>query len=226
MQKTSPTRDASGRPMSPSGKIRLLIVDDHPVLRAGLSNLLALEPDIAVVGEADGGEAAVAMWAKVRPHVGLVDLCMESVDGIETTRRIRREHPQARIVMLTSSESADDAARALATGVAAYVTKTVNHEAIVATIREVHAGSENIRKGVRAVTRVADSLLSPREMDVLIQLRKGSTNAEIGAALGISERTVKWHVKAMLAKLHTSDRAGLVARGFDLGLLKATRPAD
>lgn len=207
-------------------KIRLLLVDDHPVLRAGLSNLLALEPDIEVVGEADGGLAALAMWRRVKPHVGLIDLSMEGVDGIETTRLIRKEVPNARIVMLTSSESADDAARALAGGVAAYVTKTVDHEEIVATIREVHAGATNLRKGVRGPARSAEGILSPREMDVLVQLRKGSTNAEIGAALGISERTVKWHVKAMLAKLHTSDRAGLVARGFDLGLLKATRPAD
>jgi DNA-binding NarL/FixJ family response regulator len=162
----------------------------------------------------------------VKPHVGLIDLSMEGVDGIETTRLIRKETPEARIVMLTSSESADDAARALAGGVAAYVTKTVDHEEIVAAIREVHAGATNLRKGVRAAARSAEGILSPREMDVLVQLRKGSTNAEIGAALGISERTVKWHVKAMLAKLHTSDRAGLVARGFDLGLLKATRPAD
>lgn len=207
-------------------KIRLLLVDDHPVLRAGLSNLLGLEPDIEVVGEADGGTAAIAMWRRVKPHVGLVDLSMEGVDGIEATRLIRKEAPDARIVMLTSSESADDAARALAGGVAAYVTKTVDHEEIVATIREVHAGATNLRKGVRGPARSAEGILSPREMDVLVQLRKGSTNAEIGAALGISERTVKWHVKAMLAKLHTSDRAGLVARGFDLGLLKATRPAD
>ncbi len=221
-----PTRAANGSSMAPNGTIRLLLVDDHPVLRAGLSNLLALEPDITVAGEADGGETAVAMWNTVKPHVGLVDLCMEGVDGIEVTRRIRREHPQARIVMLTSSESAEDAARALAAGVAAYVTKTVDHEEIVATIREVHAGATNLRKGVRGPARSAEGILSPREMDVLVQLRKGSTNAEIGAALGISERTVKWHVKAMLAKLHTSDRAGLVARGFDLGLLKATRPAD
>jgi two-component system, NarL family, response regulator len=207
-------------------KIRLLLVDDHPVLRAGLSNLLGLEPDIEVVGEADGGAAAIAMWSRVKPHVGLVDLSMEGVDGIETTRLIHKEAPQAKIVMLTSSESADDAARALAAGVAAYVTKTVDHEEIVATIREVHAGASNLRKGVRGAARSPDGMLSPREMDVLVQLRKGSTNAEIGAALGISERTVKWHVKAMLAKLHTSDRAGLVARGFDLGLLKATRPTD
>lgn len=207
-------------------KIRLLLVDDHPVLRAGLANLLALEPDIEVVGEADGGAAAIAMWRQVKPHVGLVDLSMEGVDGIETTRLIHKEAPQAKIVMLTSSESADDATRALAGGVAAYVTKTVDHEEIVATIREVHAGASNLRKGVRGAARSTDGMLSPREMDVLVQLRKGSTNAEIGVALGISERTVKWHVKAMLAKLHTSDRAGLVARGFDLGLLKATRPTD
>jgi DNA-binding NarL/FixJ family response regulator len=212
--------------MAASGKIRLLLADDHPVLRAGLSNLLALEPDITVVGEADGGQAAVKMWPKVRPHVGLIDLCMDGIDGIEATRLIRQESPQARIVMLTSSESADDAARALAAGVAAYVTKTVDHEEIVATIREVHGGATKLQKGVRPAARVTQALLSPREMDVLWQLRKGSTNAEIGAALGISERTVKWHVKAMLAKLHASDRAGLVARGFDLGLLKATRPPE
>lgn len=209
--------------METPSPIRLLVVDDHPVLRAGLANLLGQEPDIVVVGEADCGEMAITMWRTCRPHVGLIDLRMEGVDGVETIRRIRGHTPQARLVMLTSSDASTDAELALSAGAAAYVSKTVETEQIAATIRAVHAGSEGIRRGVRELAETATpGILSPREMQVLGYLRTGSTNAEIARALGIAERTVKWHVKAVLTKLHASDRAGAVARGFDLGLLRAT----
>lgn len=206
-------------------KIRLLLVDDHPVLRAGLASLLAVERDLVVVGQADGGRAAVEAWPQARPDVALVDLFMEGLDGVETLRRIRAIAPTARVIVLSSSNAREDAALAMAAGACAFVSKTVGPEEILATIRDVHAGAKGVQRGVRAdPLRPAGELLSPREMQALGHLRNGSTYAEIARAMKISERTAKWHVTAILAKLNVHDRAAAVARAFDLGLLKVTRP--
>ena len=211
--------------MAERPKIRLLIVDDHPVLRAGLGSLLAIERDLVVVGQADNGEAAVAHWPTVRPDIALVDLFMEGIDGVETIRRIRQVDPKARVIVLSSSDAEEDAGLVMAAGARGFVSKTVGHEQIVAAIREVHAGATGVQRGVRADPRGPRSeLLSPREMEALGHLRQGSTYAEIARAMGISERTAKWHVAAILTKLNVHDRAAAVARAFDLGLLKAARP--
>ncbi|MFM9026320.1 MAG: response regulator [Planctomycetaceae bacterium] len=201
-------------------RIRVLLIDDHAVLRAGLANLLTLERDLVVVGEADNGEAGVQLLPRCRPHVAIVDVSMAGIDGIETSRRIRRLAPEVKILMLTSSESAADAARAIEAGASAYLTKRVAHEEIVTVIRRVHAGQKSIQIGVQpAASPPRPELLSQRELEVLRQMRLGITNLQIGRRLGIAERTVKAHVTAILTKLNTSDRAGAVARGFDLGLL-------
>jgi len=143
------------------------------------------------------------------------------MDGVETSRRIRRLAPDVRILMLTSSESAADAARSIEAGASAYLTKRVAHDEIVSVIRKVHAGHKSIQIGVRpAASPPRPELLSLRELEVLRLMRQGTTNLEIGRQLGIAERTVKSHVTAILIKLNASDRAGAVARGFDLGLLK------
>ena len=202
-------------------RIRVLLIDDHAVLRAGLANLLALERDLVVVGEADNGEAGVKLLPRCRPHVAIVDVSMAGIDGVETSKRIRRLAPEVKILMLTSSESAADAARSIDAGASAYLTKRVAHEEIVAVIRRVHAGQKSIQIGVQpASPPPRPELLSLRELDVLRLMRLGITNIEIGRRLGIAERTVKSHVTAILSKLDASDRAGAVARGFDLGLLK------
>ena len=202
-------------------RIRILLIDDHAVLRAGLANLLALERDLVVVGEADNGEAGVRLVSQCRPHVAIVDVSMTGIDGVETSKRIRRIAPEVRVLMLTSSESAADAARSIDAGASAYLTKRLAHEEIVAVIRRVHAGHKSIQMGVRpAVAAPRPELLSARELEVLRLMRLGNSNLEIGRKLGIAERTVKSHVTAMLAKLNAQDRAGAVARGFDLGLLQ------
>lgn len=201
-------------------RIRILLIDDHAVLRAGLANLLALERDLVVVGEADNGEAGLSLLQRCRPHVAIVDISMTGMDGVETAKRIRRLTPDVRILILTSSESAADAARAIDSGASAYLTKHVAHEEIVAVIRKVHAGQKAIQIGVVPAPRPPrPELLSVRELEVLRLMRLGITNLGIGRKLGIAERTVKAHVTAILAKLNASDRAGAVARGFDLGLL-------
>lgn len=213
--------------MQPSSEIRLLLVDDHPVLRAGLASVLAAEPGLVVVEQADSGRAAIDAWVRCRPDVTLVDLFMEGIDGIETTRLIREVHPDARILILSSSELPEDSALALKAGASGFVSKTVGHDVIVDAIREVHAGGVGIERGVRLRPgRSRAEMLSPREMEALGHLRKGSTYGEIAHAMNISERTAKWHVTAILSKLHVHDRAAAVARAFDLGLLKVSRPAE
>ena len=203
--------------------IRLLLVDDHPVLRAGLVALLKLEPDLLVVGQASTGAAAVQMWRRCRPDVCLLDLFMPDMDGLETLRRILEAQPEARVVILTSSEAPADADRALAAGAAGYVTKSLEHEAILAAIRAVHRGGRDIRKGVlEQAGRGRAGLLSPRELEVLQLLRAGSSTREIARKLGITSRTVGFHVATILEKLDVADRVGAVAKAFDLGLLQPT----
>lgn len=203
-------------------RIRLLLVDDHPVLRAGLANLLRLEPDLEVVGEAGNGDAAVRMWAQCRPDVCLLDLSMPGMDGIETIRRIREAAPAASIVVLTSSESGDHADQATKAGAGAFLTKHVPYGEIVATVRRVHKGEKGIRMGVAppvAHRPGATQLLSTRELDVLRLIRGGKSTTEISRALGIVERTVKFHITSILDKLGVSDRTGAVIKGFELGIL-------
>jgi DNA-binding NarL/FixJ family response regulator len=213
------------RPATPP--IRLLLVDDHPVMRAGLANLLTMSGDFTVVGQADDGPTALRLWATLRPDVCLLDVSMSGMDGIETLRRLRDLDPAARVLMLTSSEAAEDLHCALGAGAAGYVTKTVRHDELTAAIRGVHQGNRMIGSAVErfAGGRPAGGLLSPRELEVLGFLRHGHTNAEIGRLMGISERTARAHVAAIMEALDAPDRAGAVAKGFDLGLLKVGSPA-
>lgn len=209
--------------MSTSTPIRLLLVDDHAVLRAGLANVLNFEPGLRVVAEADDGETAIDLWRKHQPDVMLLDLSMAGIDGIETLQRLRREFPEARVLMLTSSEAPEDVRHALAAGAGGYVTKTVRRAELVAAIREVHAGRQMIGQAMAGLMAVESEggTISRRELEVLGLVRQGFTNAEIGRLLGISERTAKAHVIALLARLQAADRAEAVARGFERGLLKA-----
>jgi DNA-binding NarL/FixJ family response regulator len=205
--------------------IRLLLVDDHPVMRAGLANLLGMTRDFTVVGEADDGVTALRLWREIQPDVCLLDVSMEGVDGIETLRRLRAIDPEARVLMLTSSEAAEDVQFALQAGAAGYLTKNSRHDELAAAIRDVHAGAQVVGKNAAryvAESRQRGSLLSPRELEVLGLLRHGYTNAEIGRLIGISERTARAHVASLMDALGAPDRAGAVARGFDLGLLKAS----
>jgi len=208
--------------VSHSPAIRLILVDDHAVLRAGLANVLNFEAGLKVVAEADDGETALDLWRTHRPDVMLLDLSMPGIDGIETVLRLRREFPDARVLMLTSSEAPEDVRHALAAGACGYVTKTVRRAELVAAIREVHAGRQVIGRSVAEQIAAAQETgtISRRELEVLGLVRQGFTNPEIGRLLGISERTAKAHVIALLAKLQAADRAEAVARGFERGLLK------
>lgn len=202
--------------------IHLLLVDDHPVLRAGLANVLNCEPDFSVIAEADDGPGAIAAWRQHQPDIMLLDLSMPGMDGIETLEKLRAEFPKARVLILTSSEAPEDVRHALDAGADGYVTKNVRRAELVAAIRRVVAGERTI--GETAARQMAASeengQISRRELEVLSLVRQGFTNGEIGRLLDISERTAKAHVAALLVKLQAADRAEAVARGFERGLLK------
>jgi DNA-binding NarL/FixJ family response regulator len=203
----------------------VMVVDDHPVIRQGLARLLAMEEDLAVVAEVASGKQAVAEWPACRPDVGLIDLIMPVMDGVETAKKIQRIDPEARIVMLSSSENGVDAVRAERAGVGGYVTKQCDAREIAAAIREVYAGRTQVRRGrLLGPDREVSKLLTARERDVLMLLRHGLSNVEIGRRLAISDLTVKTHLRGLMTKLGVTDRTAVVARAFDLGLLRVGQP--
>lgn len=203
-------------------QVRILLVDDHPTLRAGLANVLSSERDFVVVAEADDGVAALALWREHRPDVTLLDINLPGMDGIEVLEQLHAECPDAKVLMLTSSEAAEDVKFALRAGALGYVTKGVRRPELVAAIRTVYRGERAISDAIarELATLDEDSTISRREIEVLGLLRQGFTNGEIGRLLEITERTAKAHVAALLVKLDAADRAEAVARGFERGLLK------
>lgn len=210
--------------MNHPSRIRLLIVDDHPVFREGLAHTLADEPDLVVVEQAGDGAAAVAAWQRHRPDVTLMDVSMFGVDGIEGVRRLVKVEPSARILMLTSSEDQADVLAALEAGAAGYITKTVRFDELLAAIREVHAGGRPLGEDVARRLAAAEKgrPLSAREREVLGLLRDGLSHQEIARRLEISERTSRAHVAAIKMKLDAATTAQCVARGFERGLLRTS----
>lgn len=212
--------------------IGILIVDDHPMFRAGLANMLAAERDLRVIGSVASTEAAIAFWQERQPDVVLLDLNMPGTSGFEALRRLMSLSPVARVLVLTSSDSSEDAGHAARAGARGFVTKIADREEIVAAIRTVHGGGTCFpgtpvgRRGVRPSPAggPTPASLSAREVEVLSFLRHGYSNAAIGRELGIKERTAKAYVAALLEKLNAADRAEAVARGFDLGILKVAPP--
>jgi DNA-binding NarL/FixJ family response regulator len=202
--------------------IRLILVDDHAVLRAGLANLLNFESDLTIVAEAGDGNSALKLWRKHRPDIMLLDLSLNGMGGIETLRLLRTEFPEARVLMLTSSETQEDVRQSMKAGACGYITKTVLRGELVESIRAVHAGGQAFGQHLVRLLSADNqrSCLSPRELEVLGLVRQGFTNSDIGRVLTISDHTAKAHVASLLSKLEAADRAEAVARGFELGLLK------
>ncbi|MES2569921.1 MAG: response regulator transcription factor [Verrucomicrobiota bacterium] len=207
--------------MSPPNPIRLLLVDDHYFVRMGIAAVLGIETDMVVTGEAEDSEGALLQYKACHPDVTLLDLRMPGIGGLETLRLIRKWHPGARVIVLTTSGLEEDVFQALEAGAAGYLLKTAKRAEVAAAIRCVHSGGLAIPQNI--VERLADrrhrKALSHRELEVLTLLRRGLSNKEIGVALGVSEHTGKAHVKAILAKLSAADRAEAVAISFRLGLL-------
>lgn len=202
--------------------IRLLLVDDHAVMRAGLANMLNANPNFRVIADADDGKAALVLFRQHKPDVTLLDVMMPGLNGIECLRRLLDEFPDARVLMLSSSDADEDIAQALEAGACGYVTKTALPAELISAIQAAHAGESTLSPEVRRrlAERSTTQKLSGREIEVLHLMRKGLSNPQIGQWLGITARTAKAHVAAILQKLEVSDRTEAVARGFERGFLK------
>jgi two-component system, NarL family, response regulator len=201
--------------MTEPRKIRVLVVDDHPLMRLGLRTKIDAERDMEVVAEAADGPAAVQAHAAHRPDITLLDLRLPGMDGPETITVIRKTDPEAKIVILTTYDADEDVYRAVQAGARGYLLKGTFAEGILEAIRNVHAGRRLIAPEVasRLADRVASPSLTSREVGVLELVAKGMSNKEIGATLFVSEATIKFHLKNIYAKLGASDRteAALVA---------------
>jgi len=201
--------------------IRVMFVDDHPVLRAGLAAILGAQDDIEVVAEAGSGEEALILYRRYKPDVTLMDLRLPGMSGVETIAAIRKEDPAARILVLTSYDLEEDIFQALRAGAQAYLLKDMLRKELLQAIRRVHAGQRYLPQTVAA--RLAERLpkedLTPRETEVLTLIVKGLSNREIAGAIGATQGTVRIHVSHILGKLHVSDRTQAAVQAIQRGLV-------
>lgn len=202
--------------------IRVMIVDDHSMVRMGLAGLLAMEPDIQVVAEAEDLDQAVAAFSEHRPDVTLMDVRMPGGSGLEALERIRTIAPAARVVMLSTYDLEEPMIAAHNSGACGYLLKSVKFDELVAAIRRVRAGGICFPSALlnHIAARASRKPLTSREIETLDLLRRGFSNKEIAQVLAISENTAKFHVKAILVKLEVTDRAEAVAAAFQRGLLQ------
>ncbi|MDB6112691.1 MAG: Two component transcriptional regulator, LuxR family [Pedosphaera sp.] len=207
--------------MKKEGKIRILVADDHYVVRMGLIALVNTEPDMEVVAEAADGAQALELFAKHSPDLALMDLRMPVKSGIEATIEIRSCFPSACILMLTAFDGDEDIYKALQAGAQGYVLKSSSGEKLIPALRAVAAGQRWIPKDVagRLASRNSFEELTPREVQVLNELVKGLANKEIADVLNITEHTTKDHLKSILAKLRVADRTEAVTAALQRGII-------
>lgn len=205
-----------------SPPIRLLVVDDHFMVSLGLISALSREPDMEVVGEARSGHEALELFAKLRPDVTLMDGMLPDLHGVEVTRRIVARHPEARIIVVSINETAEDIHRALEAGAWGYLPKSSEKQAMVRAIRAVAAGERYLPADLasRLAERNLYVPLSERQIEVLRLVAQGRTNKEIADVLGIHELTIKSHLSQILAKLGAPDRTRAVTLALERGLLR------
>jgi two-component system NarL family response regulator len=201
--------------------IRVLVVEDHHVVRQGLVALLSVADGLEVVGQAADGVEAIAQFRKHQPAVTLIDLRLPRLSGVDVIERIRMESPGARFIVLTTYDGDEDIYRALQAGARSYLLKGMTSEELIAAIRAVHAGRQHIPPAVaqRLAERVGTEELTQREFDVLEQIVHGKSNKEIAAELLISEATVKTHINSLLSKLGVSDRTQAATAALQRGIV-------
>jgi DNA-binding NarL/FixJ family response regulator len=201
--------------------IRILAVDDHPLLRKGIAALVNVEPDMKLVAEASNGEEAVERFRLHRPDITLMDLQLPGLNGIDAIHRILNEFPDARIIVLTTYTGDAQVARALRAGARAYILKGHVHRELLETIHTVHAGRKRIPPdiAIELAEHATEEELSPREIEVLRLIGAGNSNREIADQLSIGEATVKSHVTNILSKLSANDRAHAVAIALKRGII-------
>ena len=202
--------------------IRILSVDDHPILREGVAALLASQPDMTLVGEASNGREAIEQFRLHRPDVTLMDLQMPQMNGIEAIQEIRKDFPDARIIVLTTYAGDAQAERAFKAGASGYLLKSALRKELIETIRTVHGGKKKIpvEIAVEMAEHHSDDSLTGREIEVLQQVAAGNANKIIAAHLDISEETVKAHVKNILSKLGANDRTHAVTMALKRGIIE------
>lgn len=203
-------------------RIRILIVDDHPVVRAGLSSMLATQPGIDVVGSASSGEEALEMVRRDMPDLLLLDLRMPGMSGIDTLLALKAMKASARVIILTSFEMDENIYRAVQAGALGYLLKDTSQSQMLEAINTVHSGRRYIPSQIaaRLAERMMRSNLTAREMEILEMLAKGLTNKQIGTALSISDNTVRNHVNSIMEKMEVSDRTEAVAVAIQQGILQ------
>jgi DNA-binding NarL/FixJ family response regulator len=208
--------------MNDTQTIKVLTVDDHPLMRAGISGEINAQPNMHVVAEATNGEEALALFRTHRPDVTLMDIRMPKTNGVEAIAMIRKEFPTARIIVLTTAAGDVLASHAFKAGAVGYLLKNMLRTELVDTIRLVHAGQRRIPAEVaqQIAEHAVDDEITPRELDVLRGVARGSSNKIIAADLNISEHTVKNHLKSILSKLDASDRTHAVMIALRRGFLE------
>jgi DNA-binding NarL/FixJ family response regulator len=207
--------------MKAAEKIRVLCVDDHPVVRDGIAAIINLQPDMMLAGAAGTAGEALKQFFELRPDVALVDLQLPDMNGFDLIRKIRDKSPNARIVVLSSHEGDVDIQRALEAGAQGYVVKGLVREELLQTIRAVHAGKRRLPAPVAQslAEHMAEEPISARELEVLSLMATGKRNKEIAGELSIAEDTVKMHVRNILSKLQVSDRTEAVTIALRRGII-------
>lgn len=201
--------------------IRVMLVDDHPAFRKGLAALIASEPDLEVVAQTADGNGAIELYREHRPDITLMDLRLPGMGGVEATIAIRKEFPDARVIVLTTFDMDEDIFRAMESGAKSYLLKDTPEDQLTATIRAVHAGEEKLSPelAARLAQRQKRPELSQREKEVLQLLVRGRSNKEIAASLFITEDTVKAHLKTLFVKLGVQDRTDAAITAIRQGIV-------
>ncbi len=207
--------------MKNTGKIRVLCVDDHPIVRDGIAAIVNLQADMMLAGAAATGGEALEQFFKLHPDVALVDLQLPDMSGFELINKIKEKSPNARIIVLSSYEGDVDIQRALEAGAQAYVAKGMVRDELLEIIRSVHAGKRRLPAAVaqKLAEHIADEPISPRELEVLSLMAAGKRNKEIAYELSLAEDTVKMHVRNILSKLQVSDRTEAVTIALRRGII-------
>jgi len=208
--------------MTPSGKISVMVVDDHPLVRVGIAAIVNARPDMTVVAQADTGEEAVTLFPRHKPDVTLMDLRLPGkLGGVEAIAAIRKNWPQAHFIIVTTYDGDEDIHRAFEAGAQGYIIKGMPYQTLVEAVQRVHAGKRFLPPPVASAlaSRMPDSDLSARELEVLHLLVAGKSNREIAQLLGITEATVKSHVSTILMRLNVSDRTQAVVTALQRGLV-------
>ena len=208
--------------MNAASTIRVLAVDDHPVVRQGIAGLVSIQPDMVLVGEASDGREAIQLFRTQRPDVTLMDLQMPGMNGVDALIAIRNEFSEAKIIVLTTYAGDVQIIRALKAGAQAYLLKNTLHKELLDTIRGVHSGKKALSPEVsyEIATHATDDALTPAEISVLRLIAAGNANKQIASQLSITEETVKSRVKCILSKLGANDRTHAAVIGLKRGIIE------